>query len=305
MNESTQVSPRTEPKPQIAAGGPLAALVPQNIEEAFRLSQALASAGDMVPKHFQGKPQEIMAAVMRGAEIGLMPMQALSNIAVINGRASIWGDALPALMQRAGHHLDCVIEGVGDDRMAVATLTRGDNGKVIARQFSVADAKKASLWGKAGPWQSYPDRMLQMRARSYAARDGAADALMGLQVAEEMQDAPRMKDVTPKEGPNLAQLIQKSGQRLQDIAPQAATPPVETEVASDEVAEPEAQEAAPDAAYRALADDGAPGSAAWDRGISDMEDGKPLSACPYDPSEDRNMAADWCAAWLNAERARA
>ena len=208
MNDLTTQDQPTPIKANLSAGGQLAALVPQNLDDAFRLSKALSLSGDMVPKHFQGKPEMIMAAVLRGAEIGLAPMQALSNIAVINGRASIWGDALPALLQRAGHSIDCILDGEGDARKAVATVKRGDTGETYVRAFSVADAKKAGLWGKAGPWQSYPDRMLQMRARSYAARDGAADALMGLQVAEEMSDVP-MRDVTPAapKGPNLAQRL--------------------------------------------------------------------------------------------------
>lgn len=301
MTENVQITKPAEPKPQITAGGPLAALVPQNIEEAFRLSQALAAAGDMVPKHFQGKPQEIMAAVMRGAEIGLMPMQALSNIAVINGRASVWGDALPALMQRAGHQLDCVVEGEGDSMIATATLIRGDTGQKIVRTFSAADAKAAGLWGKPGPWQLYKPRMLSMRARSLACRDGAADALMGLQVAEEMQDAPRMRDVTPKEGPNLAQMIQRSAERIQGMAP--AEQPVGAEVEAEAQDGPQDQDAAPGPVWRALAENGAPGSEAWDKGLSAFEDGKPITDCPYDPDADKRSAEDWCAAWVNAERA--
>lgn len=189
------------PKEPIEAGGQIAAIVPQNIEQAFRLAQALSRAGDMVPSHFQGAPDKIMGAIMRGAEVGLAPMQALSHIAVINGRATLWGDALPALMQRAGHHIDVEIEGEGDRAVAVATLQRGDTGKVIVRRFSMADAKRAGLAGKKGPWQDYPLRMLAHRARSWAIRDGAADALMGLQVAEEVEDyrgPERAKDVTPR-----------------------------------------------------------------------------------------------------------
>lgn len=181
----------------IATGGPVDALVPQNLEDAFRLSKALAASGNMVPDHFQQKPDAIMAAILRGAEIGLKPMQALSNIAVINGRASIWGDALPALMQRAGHSLDTVVTGEGMEMVATATLIRGDTKQRIVRTFSMKDAEKAGLLSKKGPWQSYPQRMCPMRARSWVCRDGAADAMMGLQVAEEVQDYAPAKDITP------------------------------------------------------------------------------------------------------------
>ena len=204
MSTALSTETRAAPKPPVKAGGALAALVPQDLDQAFRLSQALAGAGDMVPKAYQGQPQMIMAAIARGMEIGLAPMQALSSIAVINGRATVWGDALPALVQRAGHHIDVDYEGQGDSLTAVATLTRGDNGKVIRRTFSIADAKRAGLMGKQGPWQAYPQRMIAHRARSWAIRDGAADALMGLQVAEEVSDY----------GPDAAR----------DVTPQAATP---------------------------------------------------------------------------------
>lgn len=202
MTQNTALSTQTAPpaKAEIKSGGALAALVPDSIDSAFRLAKALSSAGDMVPKHFQGKPEATMAAIVRGMEIGLAPMQALANIAVINGRASLWGDAVPALVQRAGHHIDVDYEGAGDDLTAVATLTRGDTKKQVVRRFSIADAKRAGLLGKQGPWQQYPQRMIAMRARSWAVRDGAADALMGLQVAEETSDygPDNARDVTPQ-----------------------------------------------------------------------------------------------------------
>lgn len=202
MSENTPAKRDSAPpaKPQIAAGGAIQALIPRDIEQAFRLAEALAGSGEMVPKHFQGRPREVMAALMKGMEIGLAPMQALASIAVINGRPTVWGDAIPGLVQRAGHHLDCDLEGADENMVAVARLTRGDTGKVYERRFSMADAKRAGLLGKQGPWTQYPQRMLMMRARTWAARDGASDALMGLSVGEEVQDygPEAARDITPR-----------------------------------------------------------------------------------------------------------
>lgn len=201
MTENTALATaQAQPKPPVNKGGALAALVPDDLDSAFRLAQALARAGDMVPKPFQGNPEATMAAIMRGMEVGLAPMQALASIAVINGRATIWGDAIPALVQRAGHHIDVDYEGSGDNLVAVATLTRGDTGKKVVRRFGFADAKRADLLGKQGPWQQYPQRMIAHRARSWAVRDGAADALMGMNVSEEVSDygPEAARDVTPQ-----------------------------------------------------------------------------------------------------------
>lgn len=305
MNDKTNLpaevaaqSPSAIAKAEMKPGAAIGALVPQSLDDAFRLSKALAMSGDMVPKHFQAKPEMIMAAIVRGMEIGLAPMQALSNIAVINGRASVWGDALPAMMQKFGHHVDTEIEGDGDKMVATATLTRGDTGKTIVRTFSVDDAKKAGLWGKAGPWQTYPKRMLAMRARSWAVRDGAADALMGLQIAEEVQDYQPIRDVTPKETAfQRLTAAARSGIAQEHPAPESAQDGDTVDAVAQDASEPKTSP------YEALdVSDAAPGSAAWDRGCDAFDEGKPITTCPYDIGTPE--AVDFCGAWRMAQRAR-
>lgn len=197
LTTATTASPPLKSSGSIRSGL-LAAMTPTTLDDAFRLSKALALSGDMVPKHFQNKPEAVMAALLQGASVGLQPMQSLQYIAVINGRPTVWGDALPGLIMSAGHFVDVDLQGEGDQMVATATLTRKDGRKVV-RRFSMADAKRAGLAGKQGPWQQYPGRMLQMRARAWAVRDGAPDALLGLSIAEEVQDygPDTAKDVTP------------------------------------------------------------------------------------------------------------
>jgi hypothetical protein len=71
---------------------------------------------------------------------------------------------------------------------AVCQAKRRGYSKPTTVTFTVADAKKAGLWGKQGPWQQYPRRMLQLRARGFALRDAFPDVLRGLVTAEEAQD---------------------------------------------------------------------------------------------------------------------
>jgi len=173
------------------------AFVPANIEEAMRLSDIL-SKSQLVPKQYQNKAEDVLVATMWGRELGLAPMQALQNIAVINGRPSVYGDAAMALVQASPHCEDIAetLEGDGTPNpVAVCTAKRKGRAAVVAR-FSVDDAKRAGLWGKAGPWTQYPKRMLQMRARGFALRDAFPDVLKGLVTIEEAQDTP--VDVTPE-----------------------------------------------------------------------------------------------------------
>lgn len=59
-------------------------------------------------------------------------------------------------------------------------------------RFTMLDARKAKLIGKAGPWTDYPERMLMWRARSWACRDEFGDVLCGLGFFEEASDVPHL-----------------------------------------------------------------------------------------------------------------
>ena len=178
----------TGAKPPLRAGGAIAAIVPQNIEEAFRLASAIVASG-MAPKSVN-TPEKAMVAILAGLEIGLTPMAALQSIAVVNGFPTIWGDGALGLVRGSGlcEGVREWIDGDGDAAVAYCEVKRKGEAEPILRSFSVAQAKKANLLNKQGPWTDYRARMLQMRARSYALRDGFADVLRGLRIREEVDD---------------------------------------------------------------------------------------------------------------------
>jgi len=208
----------------LQTGGKIAGIIPTTIEEVFRLASAVAKSG-LAPRGME-TPEKLTVAIMHGLEIGLAPMQAIQRIAVVNGRPTVWGDALPALLLARGFSIGEHIDGNGDDRVAVCKVVRPD-GAMIERTFSVADAKKAGLWNKQGPWQQYPERMLRMRARGFACRDGAADVLSGLYVAEEIEDERPMRDVTPRKEVVLPAI----GKPLPPVAGEVAAPLTPTDEA--------------------------------------------------------------------------
>ena len=175
MTDATQV-------PALITGRRATGIVPTSIEEVFRLAQAVAKSG-LAPSTMR-TAEALTVAIMHGLELGLPPMMAIQKIAVVNGRPTLWGDAVPALLWSRGFKLREWSSELAQP-CAFCEVTRPDGTK-IERCFSEHDARKAGLWGKAGPWTQYPGRMLQMRARGLAARDGAADALSGLYLQEEI-----------------------------------------------------------------------------------------------------------------------
>ena len=207
----------------IPAGGKLAPITPTSFDDVARMAKLCVMAG-----MFQGRGKDndddskpiaqATMAIMQGLECGIPPMQAVQQIAVINGRCTIWGDLVPALIWSRGHEIDEWIEGDGDDRIAHCKIKRGDSGKVIERTFSVKQAIKAGLWDTRktvkrkydgawkdvpndNPWFKYDERMLQMRARGFCSRDAVPDVLRGMYLREEVEEEREVRDITPHVAP--------------------------------------------------------------------------------------------------------
>jgi len=115
---------------------------PATLTEAMQFSEHLASSS-MVPKAYQGKPADILVCVQWGYEIGLAPMQALQNIAVINGKPSVYGDAALALVQASPlcEGIDEHIENEGTPNPSAVCIARRKGRMPVIARFSVEEAQ--------------------------------------------------------------------------------------------------------------------------------------------------------------------
>lgn len=180
-------------------------LSPKTFDEAWRFCEIVTSSG-LAPKGFAGKPNDAFIAIQWGNEIGLKPMQSLQNIAVINGRPSLWGDAVLAVVLASPLCEDVIeyFEGAPNTDSYTAICIAKRKGKTDKTgKFSIADAKKAKLLTKDGPWTNYPDRMQQMRARGFALRDQFSDVLKGIPITEEIMDYEE-REINPQAAPPAA-----------------------------------------------------------------------------------------------------
>jgi len=175
-------------------------LSPGNFEHSFRVARMMAES-EMVPKNYIGKPQDILIAMEMGVSLGLGALQAIQNVAVINGKPCIYGDAMLAVCSGHPEFEDIKEEPMLSDSGKVigfkCTVKRKGRSDVVST-YTIENAQQAQLWGKSGPWKQYPERMLKMRARGFALRDSFADALGGIRIAEEVRDYD-VRDITPKE----------------------------------------------------------------------------------------------------------
>jgi len=189
-------------------------VVPHTFDEGWRMAKAIAGS-DLAPKDYKDKPENCFVAIQMGSELGLPPMAAIQNVAVINGRPCLYGDAALAIVvvHPDYENHDEYLEGEGDKQTAVFEIQRRGH-KVHRVTFSVEDAKKAKLWTKSGPWQEYPKRMLQMRARGFGLRNKFPDALKGLNIAEEAMDAPV---IDARELPELPTEIKRASETAREV----------------------------------------------------------------------------------------
>jgi len=266
----------------LRAGGALNPIVPQSIEDVYRLATMAYKSGMLKPlKTGYGDTAQTEDAdatlargtmiIMQGMEIGVPPMQSIQLLAMINGRITAHSEAVPGILWARGFKIREWFTGkeMSDDWTAHCELTR-PGGEKIEGSYSVADAKKAGLWdqaptktayGKTKPndsaWFRFPKRMLKARALGFAGKDGGADALKGIQIrdeAEDIQAISDMRDVTPAKAPALEL------PDIPDTAPQADPETDDTSEAKAAIASAvnvemlnHLREAYPDADWEAIA----------------------------------------------------
>lgn len=197
----------------------------KSLSEQYASGFSYAAKTQKIKKE-RASSEYIFLIITMGAELGLSPMQSINNIDIINGQLAIWGDGMLAVV-RNSNKLQLFKESFSktkndsivsynrkemqekfytDDYKAVCKLKREGYDEQVY-EFSVKDARLAKLWAfnndkqSFSPWHRYPDRMLQMRARSWALRDNFADHLNGLYAIEEARDiehAPEKVSVVKK-----------------------------------------------------------------------------------------------------------
>lgn len=208
-----------------------AQLVPQTYDQLERWAARVAST-DFCPKEYRGKPSDVLICAQYAQEIGLGIIEGLRSIAVINGKPSVYGDGLLALCINSPVceyvKESPILDGAGNITGYVCEAKRKNQDAKFSR-FTIDDAKKAKLWEKRGsggqdtPWITYPQRMLQMRARGFALRDAFPDVLKGLITREEAQDYPEVIDmpaasISAEQSDEIKRLIGRLGATAEQIA---------------------------------------------------------------------------------------
>jgi hypothetical protein len=162
--------------------------------EQIQRAASMLAKSDFVPAQFQGKIGNCMIALDLADRMRMHPLMLMQTMYVVHGRPGFEGKFASALINNSGRYMDPLeyewqsAQNKPNWGCRAWAIRRSTEKKITGPWVTWADAKRAGLWNKQGPWTQYPKRMLKMRARSFTIRDAYADILKGLALTEEVQD---------------------------------------------------------------------------------------------------------------------
>lgn len=169
-----------------------AALMPSPSE--WTLMRDMAAA--LLPTGFLPEalkqPEQVVAVMLKGRELRVPPMYALSNIVIVKGKPTASAELMLALIQRDFGQRAIRVKESDDTHCTVEYRQEGWAG-TQSYTFTIDQAVKAGLAGSQ-TWKSYPAAMLRARCISAVARMAFPGSIGGMYVPGELGDAVDVTD---------------------------------------------------------------------------------------------------------------
>ena len=152
----------------------------------------MLSQTSIIPATYQGKPQDCFVALEMATRMGVSPLVVMQNMYVVKGKPAWAGQACTMFINSCGKftqvkHVYTGEKGT-DSRGCYVTATRISDGiQVNGVEVTIAMAK-AEGWTANTKWRNMPELMLAYRASAFFARVHCPEALMGVQLVDEIYD---------------------------------------------------------------------------------------------------------------------
>lgn len=159
--------------------------------QAWRVATLFAKS-EMVPEHFQKKPESVMVILQMAFRLKVDPLMLLQNTYIVHGRPGMESKMKIALVNQRGPFTGPIqyrFEGEGDKRQCTAYATHKATGEVC--EFTVTWAMvKAEGWSSKSnsKWNTLPELMFRYRSASYLINTACPEVTMGLPTMDELAD---------------------------------------------------------------------------------------------------------------------
>ena len=198
---------------------------PETYASKIKVAEALSHT-QFVPEAFRGKKEDCLVALDMAARLGLNPLAVFPDIYVIDNRASFSSKFLIALVNRSGRfsrinfeegvdgEVEVTYSGWGEQRgqrktwkekvpnyWAKASFTELASGEVFTSlRVDMKFAERNGWVSKAGSkWQTMPQIMCRYRSASILIKSACPELVMGMEWADDLQDAQERKVELPKQ----------------------------------------------------------------------------------------------------------
>ena len=187
----------------------LGGIAPRDFGELTRFAD-LVHNSKLAPKSFD-TVEKVAVGMLTNMELGRPIITGMQDLAIINGRCGLYGDASYAMVTASG----LMEEGYpkseetgtpyADDWTFTFTVKRKGRPEE-AGVWTWADSKKAGFDApktkdgrvdRWSPWTRFTKRMMQWKARNFVLRDNFGDVLKGMKTVEDLHDldaVPLTKD---------------------------------------------------------------------------------------------------------------
>lgn len=165
----------------------------------WNISCTLAKSS-MIPANYQSKPEDCMVAVDMANRLGVSPLMVMQNMYVVKGKPAWSGQACMTLISGCGKFKDVYPVYTGekgkDTRGCYIKATRiKDDTEIDGTEVTIKMAKDEGWYSKkdkfgneTSKWQTMSEQMLAYRAAAFFARVYCPEALMGVQLVDEVID---------------------------------------------------------------------------------------------------------------------
>lgn len=177
----------------------------RDMGQVMEFAKLMAVSGQAVPKHLRGQPGACLAVATQALNWRMDPFQVANKSYAVNDRIAYEAQLVQAVIEQRAPikgRIKGRYEGEGSDRRLILTCVSAEDGSEI----EYVSPKVGQIKVKNSPlWTTEPDQQLWYYSARAMCRRHFPDVLLGVYEKEELREAGEMRDVTPKEGPNLAQ----------------------------------------------------------------------------------------------------
>ena len=163
----------------------------KQFDQLFRVANMLSQTS-IIPATYQGKPYDCFVALEMATRMGVSPLVVMQNMYVVKGKPAWAGQACTMFINSCGKftqvkHIYTGEKGTDSRGCYVTAIRISDGVQVNGVEVTIAMAK-AEGWTSNTKWRNMPELMLAYRASAFFARVHCPEALMGVQLVDEIYD---------------------------------------------------------------------------------------------------------------------